>query len=161
MTTLFRAFAYQIQPLETYAADVQPEVMVFFEAPDADQAPATLLRLCALAWGCSATDVDYYNLYSEDELMAERGEEVPGDAALWTNGWHHGPTFQAADRTLMFVRPLTATRLLQARAATQPLRRLQRLASQEANEREAQRRRERRGFFSGVVSALRSSSTNL
>lgn len=152
---LYRAFAYQIQPLHTRLEDMQPEVLVFFEARDAEVAPATLLRLCALAWGCTTADVDYYNLIDERALLAERAEEAPGDAALWSTGWYCGPTFHRSDRTLMFVRPNTATRLLQARQATLPLRALQRAAAKAEHERLAEEQRQRMGFMGGLQRMLR------
>lgn len=150
---LYRAFAYQIQPLETYHADVQPEVMVFFESHTPDAAPATLARLLALAWGCTPADVEHYNLHSEGELRDH--SDAPGDAALWETGYSHGPLFHRADRTLMFVRPSTLTRLLQARQATLPLRALQQRALLATQQAERERERQRIGFASGLSRALR------
>lgn len=159
---LYRANAYRIEQLETFSAAAQPEVLVFFEAHTPEAASATLLRLLALAWGCTPADVEFYNLADEHDLRAEHAAQAPGDAALWVTGaWasgdRHGPLFQAMDRTLMFVRPLTLTRLLQARQATQPLRALRRAAEREATarqQREQREHRQRQGFMAGLAAML-------
>ncbi len=154
---LFRAFAYQLQPLETFHPDLQPEVMVLFEAhaPAAVAAGATLQRELALAWCCHPNDVEYYNLCSADELRRDYGDEAPGDAALWVTGHDHGPLFQPLDRTLLFVRPLTLRRLLQARQATLPLRALQRAAARQAAADDSRRRRTRHYVMADIAQALR------
>lgn len=152
---LYRAFAYQIQALETFSAAAQPEVMVFFEAHTPEAAAATLLRVLALSWGCSPADVEFYNLTDEHELRRDWSADAPGDAALWVTGCAHGPLFQPADRTLMFVRPLTLTRLLQARQATLPLRALQRAAERAADERRRSDQRLRQGFMAELGQMLR------
>lgn len=150
---LYRAFAYQLQPLETYHADVQPEVMVFFEAHTPEAAAATLARLLALAWGCTPAEVEHYNLCSEGELRDHSA--APGDAALWETGHHHGPLFHRADRTLLFVRPGTLTRLLQARQATLPLRALQQRAVLAAQQAERERALLRDSFKASLMRTLR------
>jgi hypothetical protein len=151
---LYRAFAYQLQPLETFSPDVQPEVMVFFESHTPEAASATLLRTLALAWGCTPADVDFYNLVDEQELRRDWGSVAPGDAALWVTGHCHGPLFQPVDRTLMFVRPLTLRRLLLARQATAPLRRLQVAAAREADQRKQREQRQRHGFMAEMSRML-------
>lgn len=154
---LYRAFAYRIENLETLGAHLQPEVLVFFEAHTPEAAAATLLRLCALAWGCTPADVEFRNLADEHELRAEYGAIAPGDAALWVTGEAGGPLFQALDRTLMFTRPLTLTRLLQARQATLPLRALRRGAEREAATRRQRLLRQeghRQGFMDGLAAML-------
>ncbi len=155
---LYRAFAYRIERLETFHADVQPEVMVFFEAHAAAAAGPTLRRLLALAWGCIPADVEFYNLHDEHDLLAEHADEAPGDAALWVTGFDCGPLFQPADRTLMFVRPRTLRRLLQARSATLPLRALRRAAERDAEraaqERRRREQRQREGFVRGLAAML-------
>ncbi|MBE2242462.1 MAG: hypothetical protein IAE86_06890 [Burkholderiaceae bacterium] len=152
---LYRAHAYQLQHLETFSAAAQPEVMVFFESHTPEAAPATLLRLLALSWGCTPADVEFYNLTDEHDLRAEHGPEAPGDAALWVTGHAHGPLFHAVDRTLMFVRPLTLTRLLQARQATAPLRALQRAAERDADERRQRQQREAHAFMTDLARMVR------
>lgn len=133
--TLFRAIAYRLQRADTPADQVQPDVCVFFEADNADAAPAALLRLLALAWGCQPPDVEFYNLHSEHELLGPGGLGSPemGDAALLVTGWYHGPLFARADRTLMLVRPLTLQRLQRARGLALPWRVHQRAAAGEAS----------------------------
>lgn len=153
---LYRAFAYQLQPLETFHPDLQPEVMVFFEAHSPESAPATLLRLLAITWGCTPAQVEFYNLFSEHELLERDADTVPGDAALWVTGQYHGPLFQRMDRTLMLVRPSTLVRLLQARQATLPLRTLQRAAAQAADARKQIEQRQRQGFMADLSQMLRS-----
>lgn len=154
--TLYRAFGFKIEPLDTPPEQTQPEVMVFFESATAEGSSATLLRLLALAWGCSASDVDFYNLESEHDLRRCHGDYAPGDAALWVSGSHHGPLFQRVDRTLMLVRPLTLQRLLQARAQAEPLAQRQAAAAREADRISQQRQRERSLFMADMAQALRS-----
>lgn len=151
---LYRAFAYQIQALETFSADVEPEVMVFWEAHHPGAAIATLQRLLALSWGCRPDDIEYHNLDGEPELHASWGDIAPGDAALWVSGAAHGPLFQPADRTLMFVRPSTLRRLLQARQATLPLLALQRAAARDADARAQRQQRQRHAFMADLSAAL-------
>ena len=116
---LFRAIAYRLQLVNTPPQERQPEVTVFFECDDPDAAPAKLLRLLALTWGCAAPEVEFYNLTPEAELLAGNGlgELHMGDVALLVSGWFNGPLFTAADRTLALVQPRTLQRLAVARAA--------------------------------------------
>ena len=116
---LFRAIAYRLERTDTPPAEQQPEVTVFFECDSADAAPAKLLRLLALAWGCAAPEVEFYNLTPEADLLAGNGlgDLHMGDAALLVSGWFNGPLFTAADRTLALVQPRTLQRLAAARAA--------------------------------------------
>ena len=151
---LYRATAYQIQPLDTPERDMQPEACVFFEARSPECAPATLLRLLSLAWGCTPADVEFYNLMSEDEVLAEGAEEAPGDASLWLSGWYNGPLYRRADQALMFVRPTTARRLHNAQAATIPFRTLQRLAAEKHEERLRAQERQRTGILGGLTRML-------
>ncbi len=153
--TLFRAFAYQLQRLNTRPADEQPEVMVFFEAPSAEAAPAVLLRLLALAWGCTPADVEFYNLFDEHELRLRDGDDVPGDAALWCSGMYHGPLFHRLDRTLLLVRPRTLERLLLARQATLPLRDQQREAAAAADQALQAQQRQRSLRMADLAQELR------
>jgi hypothetical protein len=130
---LYRANAYRLQRLNTPPAEFQPEMFVFFEAKSAEEAPATLLRLLALAWGCEPSDIEFYNLNSEAELVAASGSvAAAGDARLLEIGWSHGPLFARMDRTMMLARPLTQMRLLRARQAAVPLQALQRARSVQA-----------------------------
>jgi len=154
--TLYRAFAYQTALLDTPADQLQPEVMVFFEAPTPEASGATLLRLLGMAWGCSPADVDFYNLQSEQELCRTYGDDAPGDAALWVSGSYHGPMFQDAERVLMMVRPLTLRRLLAARRAAAPLAERQAAAAREADRANQARQRERSLFIADMAQALRS-----
>lgn len=106
---IYRAVAYQ-----RHASPDQPEATVFFEAAPSQQSPsAKLVSLLSLAWGCATTEVEFYNLWSEPELM--RNSSLPaqaGDVRWLQNGdAPEGPGFVDPDRTLMFVRPLTAQRL--------------------------------------------------
>lgn len=151
---LFRAFAYQLQSLETFDARVQPEVMVFFEVHHPLAAIATLQRVLALSWGCRPADIEFHGLTDAAELLQQHAEVAPGDAALWVTGNHHGPTFQATDRTLMFVRPSTLRRLAMARQATAPLRALQRAAAHEAGVREQRQQRQRNDFLVDLMASL-------
>ena len=153
--TLYRAFAYQLQALDTPAHRDQPEVMVFFEAASAETAPAVLLRLLALAWGCTPADVEFYNLFDEHELHRRDGDSAPGDAALWVSGMYHGPLFHRIDRTLMFVRPRTLQRLLLAAQATLPLREQQRVAAAAADKAMQVQQRQRAGFMADLSQQLR------
>lgn len=153
---LYRAHAYQIQALETFSPAVQPEVMVFFESHTPEASSATLLRSLALAWGCSLADIDFYGLVDEQDLASQHGPVAPGDAALWVTGQRHGPLFQPVDRTLMFVRPLTLRRLIQAHQATLPLRSLQRAAARDADQRAQAQQRQRHGFMADLSQMLRS-----
>lgn len=152
--TLYRAFAYQSQLLDTPAAELQPEVMVFFEAATAEASGATLLRLLGLAWGCTPADVDFYNLESEHELRRMYGDDAPGDAALWVSGSHHGPLFQDLDRVLVLVRPLTLRRLLAARQAAVPLAERQRAAARAADCANQARQRQRGAFMADLAQML-------
>lgn len=154
--TLYRAIAYQLQPLDTPFADVQPEVCVFFESHSTDTAASKLLRLLALAWGCTAPEVDFYNLHSEHELLRDGSDEAPGEAALWLSGAYNGPLFHNVARTLMLVRPHTLVRLLQAHQATLPLRELQRQAAAVADAAFQARQRQRNLFMADVAQSLRS-----
>ena len=129
MLTLYRAVAYQLQAASTPPADRQPEVAVFFEASDAAAAPATLLRLLALAWGCEPAQVEFYNLFCEAELLADSTcSPSAGDARLLENGNANGPLFCRRLHTLMLVRPLTLMRLQLARDGAARLQ-AQRLAA--------------------------------
>lgn len=144
---LFRAIAYRLQRANTPAAEQQPELTVFFEAPDLHAAGHLLPNLLALAWGCRPADVEYYNLETEAQLLRDGGlsvgglagtEPAPpsagqlGDWALLVTGWYHGPLFCRADRTLMLVRPLTLARLHQARRYAVPWHANQRAAAAQA-----------------------------
>ena len=153
--TLCRAFAFRTGLLDAPASGLQPEVMVFWECANRDRAGATLLRLLALAWGCGAADIDYYNLDDEHELRRRNGGDAPGDAALWATGQFLGPLFHPAERTLMLVRPLTLERLMKAYVAAAPLRTLQRAAEREASRRWQQEQRERHLFMVDLSRALR------
>lgn len=151
---LFRAIAFQLQSLDTRQVDVQPECCVFFEAHEPEAAPAVLLRLLALAWGCTAPEVDFYNLHSEAEMLRDGRDEAPGDAALWLSGNFNGPLFHRVDRTLMLVRPTTLARLLRARQDAMPLQALQRKAAQVADMYQQADQRKRQGFLDIVAGAL-------
>lgn len=117
MLTLHRAVAYQLQTRSTPAADRQPEVTVFFEADgDSGSVAARLIRLLALTWGCEPADVEFYNCWSEAELLAiSTCQPSAGDARLLEIGHYHGPLFCRRLQTLMLVRPLTLIRLQHAR----------------------------------------------
>ena len=154
MMTLYRAIAYQLQPLDTYEDEVQPECCVFFEAHTPETAPITLVRMLALAWGCTPADVGFYNLHSEHELLRDGAEEAPGEASLWVSGNYHGPLFHRTERTLMFVRPITLARLIDARSQTMQFRTVQRLAAQAWELQLEQARRKRDSLFGSVVRAL-------
>lgn len=130
--TLYRAVAYRLHRMDAAACDDWPEMTVFFEAADRDSAPAKLLRLLALAWSCEPADVEFYNLISGEELLAEWGRKDMGDAQLLISGWHHGPLFCRPDRTLMLVAPRTLARLRAARRATVPWHRQQRAKADQA-----------------------------
>lgn len=155
--TLYRAIAYQLQPLDTPYADLQPECCVFFEAHTSEAAPALLLRLLALAWGCTPAEVEFYNLHSERELLqAGRDDDgLAGDAALWISGNYHGPTFHRTDRTLLLVRPSTLERLLQAHQETLPLRALQRRAVVAAALAKQEQQRQSNWFKADLAQQLR------
>lgn len=117
MLTLHRAVAYQLQTRSTPEADRQPEVTVFFEA-DGDSAAvaAKLIRLLALTWGCEPAEVEFYNCWSEAELLANSTcQPSAGDARLLEKGNAYGPLFCRRLNTLMLVRPLTLMRLQKAR----------------------------------------------
>lgn len=154
--TLYRAIAYQLQPLDTPPAAVQPETCVFFESHSAETAPATLLRLLALAWGCTAPEVDFYNLHSEAELLRDGADEAPGEAALWLSGNYHGPLFHNPQRTLAVVRPTTLARLHSAWQATAPLRALQHQAAEAADQAMQAQQRTRNLFMADLAQQLRS-----
>ena len=154
--TLYRVFAYRTQLLDTPAAELQPEVMVFFESATPEASGATLLRLLGLAWGCSPADVDFYNLETEHELRRMYGDDAPGDAALWVSGSHHGPLFQPEERVLMLVRPLTLRRLRAARRAAAPLAERQAAAAREADRINQARQSQRSMFMADMAQALRS-----
>ena len=130
---LYRAIAYRLEHANVPPELRQPEVTVFFEAPGPDAAPARLLRLLALAWGCEPAELEFYNCYDEADLRAsvELGPDA-GDVALIVNGWYHGPLFCRADRTLHFVRPLTLERLAHARRQALPFHTRQRAAANAA-----------------------------
>lgn len=117
MLTLHRAVAYQLQTRATPEADRQPEVTVFFEASgDSAAVSARLIRLLALTWGCEPADVEFYNCWTEAELLANSTcPASAGDARLLENGHYHGPLFCRRLNTLMLVRPLTLSRLQHAR----------------------------------------------
>ncbi len=151
---LYRAIAYQIQSLDTPERDVQPEACVFWEAESADSARVILLRMLSLAWGCTPADVEFYNMMSEEEILAEGADEAPGDASLWLSGWYNGPLFRRIDQALLFVRPTTARRLHDAQAATIPFRTLQRLAAEQHEERLRAQERQRTGFLGGLARML-------
>lgn len=107
---LYRAVAYQRDT-------DQPEVVVFFEAgPEAGAGGAKLLRLLALAWGCEASAVEFYNLWSEPELV--RNSTLPalaGDVRWLQRGLDGGrESFVTPDCSLLLVRPRTAERLQRA-----------------------------------------------
>lgn len=153
--TLYRAFAFRSDLLDAPASELQPEVMVFWESATRDACGSTLLRLLGLAWGCGAADVDYYNVDDEHELRRRNADDAPGDAALWVTGQFLGPLFHPAERTLMFVRPLTLERLLRASDAAAPLRTLQRAAELEAASRWRQGQRERNLFVADLSRSLR------
>ena len=81
---LFRAHAYQVQQLETvHREPQQPEVMVFFEAHRPEAASATLLRLLALAWGCTPADIEFRDLVDEQDPAdyARVAERAPLEGA--------------------------------------------------------------------------------
>lgn len=117
MLTLHRAVAYQLQTMSTPRADRQPEVTVFFEAEgDSAAVAARLIRLLALTWGCEPADVEFYNCWTEAELLAQSTcPDNAGDARLLENGHYHGPLFCRRLHTLMLVRPITLARLQHAR----------------------------------------------
>lgn len=115
---LYRAVAYRMVGLRsTVGESLWPEVTVFVEAhqPDTATVSAHLLRTLAAAWGCGPAEIDFYNLWSEGELL--RASHMPptaGDARLLENGWSHGPLFCDVERTVMLVRPETLRRLVRA-----------------------------------------------
>lgn len=115
---LYRAVAYRMVGTSNFVGDsLWPEVTVFVEAHQADTATASaqLLRALSTAWGCPTTDIDFYNLWSEGELL--RNSCLPasaGDARLLQNGWSGGPLFCDMARTVMLVRPHTLARLVRA-----------------------------------------------
>lgn len=117
---LYRAVAYRLVSLrDTVGNSVWPEVTAFIEVPQPDPSKgavaAHLLQVLATVWGCSAAEVDYYNLWSEGELL--RNSNLPasaGDARLLENGWYDGPLFCDMERTVMLVQPQTLRRLVRA-----------------------------------------------
>lgn len=115
---LYRAVAYRMVGLHNPVGDsLWPEVTVFIEAPQPDTASAAaqLLRALSAAWGCATTDIDFYNLWSEGELLRNSGlPHLAGDARLLQNGWFHGPLFCDVARTVLLVRPPTMQRLVRA-----------------------------------------------
>jgi len=123
---LYRAIAYQLHSSQTLD---EPEVAVFFEASSREAAPAVLVGLLNTAWGIPADQVDYYNLWSQDELrgMAQTPAGPGQHAWLLESGWFHGPLFHRRERTLVMVRPRTLARI--EAAWTQA----QQLAVQQAN----------------------------
>lgn len=151
---LHRAIAYQLQPLHTPPADVQPECCVFFESATLEAAPALLLRLLALAWGCTPADVEFYNLHTAPELLRDGAAEAPGDAALWLSGNYHGPLFHTPERTLLLVRPNTLARLMRAWQHTLPLREAQLRASALADAQIQAQQRFRAAFMADVSRGL-------
>jgi len=151
---LYRCFAFRVQALE--ALNPEPEMCVFFAAHTPEASSATLLRLLALAWGCSPADIDFHSLVDAHDLACQHGPVAPGDAALWVTGQHHGPLFQPADRTLMFVQPHTLRRLLLAHQATLPLRSAQRAAARQADQAAQAQQRQRHGFMADLSQMLRS-----
>lgn len=115
---LYRAVAYRMVALRESVGDsVWPEATVFIEThqPDAATASAHLIRTLAAAWSCPTSEIDFYNLWSEGELL--RASHLPasaGDARLLENGWSYGPLFCDIERTVMLVRPHTLRRLVRA-----------------------------------------------
>lgn len=81
-------------------------------------------------WGCPLDEVELYNIWSEPELLHNSGLDASaGDARLLENGWHHGPLFCCALRTLQLVHPLTLLRLHDARVRARPLQAQQQAAA--------------------------------
>lgn len=117
---LFRAVAYRMEPANLPLEDSQPEVTVFFEATSAAVAPAQLKRALHAVWDCPANEVDFYNLWTEAEMLANSTcalDPTAGEAWLFETGWGGAPLFSAQARTLMLVRPSTLVRLVVARTA--------------------------------------------
>ena len=122
MMILHRAVAYMLQSATTPNSYRQPECTVFFEVPVGTDAGTHLRTLLGQAWGCPADEVDFYNLWSEGELLAHSVlPATAGDVRLLENGWSHGPLFCCPQRTQMLVRPLTQLRLADARYRSRPL----------------------------------------
>ena len=115
--TLHRAVAYLCHRFNTQPKLVQPEMHVFFEAAgDAPMVVAKLLRLLAQAWCCEPADIEFYNLWSERELLDKSLlDPTAGDARLLEIGHFQGPLFCRRMYTLMLVRPFTLMRLQRAR----------------------------------------------
>lgn len=129
--TLYRAVAYRLQRFDTPEHLQQPEVHVFVEAADTTAASALLLRSLALLWHCEPADIEFYNLFSQDELLGDKSlaPREMGDAGLLVTGWYHGPLFARPDRTLALVSPRTQARLHRAGQLALPWARRQREAA--------------------------------
>lgn len=129
--TLFRAVAYQLQGPHTPEHLQQPEVHVFIEAADIAEAGRMLLDVLPTLWRCHRTDVEFYNLSTEADLLGSQGPGPAemGEAALLVCGWFHGPLICRADRTLALVSPRTLARLHRARRLALPWAQRQREAA--------------------------------
>lgn len=135
--TLFRAVAYRLQRANTAASDRWPDLTVFIEAQSHADAHGRMQSLLAFMWGCHVSDVEMVNMTSELELIhgGSFGDfEAMGDVALLVTGWHHGPLFCRAERTLMLVSPPVLARLHAARVAARPWFLQQRTAAQAADD---------------------------
>lgn len=111
---LYRAFGYIVQ-------SQQAEVTVFFEhlgPPFADRASSRLRFALAAVWRAPTESVDFYNLYSEQDLLGDHafGPAETGDARLLETGaGGEDPIHYAQpESTLLLLRPDALARLVNA-----------------------------------------------
>jgi hypothetical protein len=112
---LFRAFAFA-----KGSDELADEVMVWFESSWAGAPADRLRRLLAQAWNVPAARIDFYNLASAPELLADWsvGHPSTGDARLLEIGTNGHRVLYAEERnTLILTRPATLQRLLSAQQA--------------------------------------------
>lgn len=150
MQQLFRAIAYRLQRANTPPSAMWHDITVFLEAESTQQARSKLQAVLAALWECRPSDIEAYNVASEDELIhgGSFGDfSVMGDVALLVTGWSHGPLFCRADRTLMLVSPPTLARLHAARMDARPFFLQQRGNAQAADEAARARTAQRQGLM--------------